>query len=194
MKTIRWIMFVMVFFTVTKGFATKAPKLDVINIQTKKALVIFSSEKPTLFEMTLQNGKGEIICYKKSENPLNEYRKEFDFSELGNGMYTICMNYGNYSVNRELFVSEHKICVGPKVLLYEPYFCLENGVLNVSFLNVSQKNVFLNFYQDGRYITGICLGNDMSLQKRIDLTNLKDGKYKLVLTDWFKDHPFVVQK
>jgi hypothetical protein len=194
MKITRWIISVVAFFIVVVGFATEIPKLDIVTVEGEKALVGFRSEKPVLFEFTLQNSGGEIIYYKKLESPMNEYKKIVDFSEMGNGTYTICLNYRNCSVNRELDVCKNSIKVGPLFQCFEPYFCLKNGILNVSFFNVAQKNVNLNIYQNGKYITGICLGKEMALQKRLDITNLEQGNYKLVLTDWFKDHPFVLQK
>lgn len=183
----------MAFFIVATGFATETLSLDVFAVEAEKVLVDFRSKTPTLLELTLQNSDGEIVYYSKSETLLSKYKEVLDFTEMEKGMYTICMNYGNCSVNCELFVSKNNIKIGPLVQLYEPYFCLENGILNVSFLNVTQKNVYLNIYQNDKYLTGNCLGKDMALQKRLDISNLKGERYQLVLTDWFIDHPFVVQ-
>jgi hypothetical protein len=47
-------------------------------------------------------------------------------------------------------------------------------------------------YKGREFIAKINLGNEMSIQKRLDLSNLKKGKYKVVLNDLFMEHTYVV--
>ena len=187
-------MAVAVIFIALTGSATETPKMNVVKTDAGKARFNISSEKPVPFEMILQNTEGEIFYYKKSERPVNEYEDVFDFANMPKGKYTLSMNYGSCSVNRELNVTKNGILVGPQIRLYEPYFGVKNEMVNISFLNIAQKNVFLNIYQNGKYITGLNLGKNMNLRKKIDISNLEKGNYKFVLTDWFKNHLYVMQK
>ena len=77
---------------------------------------------------------------------------------------------------------------------YEPFFTFDNDNLNVSFLNAPQKNVYFNVYKNNVHIDGATLGNDLVIHKKIDLSNLEEGKYQVILTDEFKDHVFWVTK
>ena len=194
MKTTKLVIATMAIFIVAIGFASEIPKMNIIPVEAEKALVAFNSTSPVIFEITLTKSNGEILYYKKYESPLGEYRKIFDFSEMGNGTYNVNVNYGNCSIVRDLCISNKDIEVGQVVRLYEPYFRFKNDKLNISFLNVSQKDVYLNMYQEGEHITGAKFGKEMSIQKCVDLSKLKDGNYEVIVTDWFNDHSFTVHK
>ncbi len=194
MKRTKWIITTLAFFIVAVGFATETPKMNIIPVENEKALIAFNSGKPTLIELTIKNDDGDILYFKRSEKRVSEYQEIFDFLELGNGDYNVCLNYGNRSINRDLHVLKKEIIVGAAVQMYEPYFTFKNERLNVSFLNISQKNVFLNIYKDGEHLSKSRLGKDMTIQKCFDLSKLDKGDYKVVITDWFKDHSFIVHK
>jgi len=194
MKTTKWVITTLAIFIVAIGFATETPKMNIIPVEAEKALVAFNSSSPVSFEITITKKNGEIIYYKKSKNPLDEYRKVFDFSEMGNGIYNVSMNYGNRSLNRDVCVSKKDIKIGPIVKLYEPYFCYKDGLLNVSFLNIARNSVYLNVYKMGKHVSGLNLGKELSIQKSFDFSKLKNGDYKIVVTDKFKDHSFIVHK
>jgi len=187
-------MIVAAIFIALAGSATETPKMDVVKTDDGKAWINITSEKPVPLEMILQNMNGEIFYYKKSEKSVNAYKDVFNFANMPKGKYTLSMNYGSCSVNRELNITKNGISVGPLIRLYEPYFSIEDGMVNISFLNIAQKKVSLEIYRDGNYITRMSLGKNMNLRKKIDISNLERGKYKFVLTDWFKNHLYVVQK
>ncbi len=193
MKAKNWVITALAFFIVSLANATDTPKMNVVSLGTQKALVSFKSPTAATLEITITNNSGEIVYYKKSEAKLNEYRKIFDFSELGNGNFNVCLDYGLYSINRDLQVSKKTIIVGPAEKLFEPYFFIKNGRINMSFLNVAQKNVHMEVYKNGEYISSTSLGKDMSLQKSIDLSKSGKGNYEIVISDLFKNHRFFVQ-
>ena len=76
----------------------------------------------------------------------------------------------------------------------EPFFCFKDNKLNVSFLNVANKNVYLNVYKDGMHYDGFVFGKGADIQKSIDFSNAEKGKYEVVLTDYFKEHYYTVNK
>ena len=194
MKTKIWVITTLAIFIVAIGFATETPKMNIVPVKAEKALVTFNSEIPVTFEITITKNDGEIVDYKKSKNPVDVYQKVFDFSEIGTGNYNVSLNHGNCSMNRDLHVSKKDIKVGPVVQLQEPYFCYKNGMLNVSFLNLAQNSVYLNVYKNGDHVDGVSLGKELSIQKCFDLSKLKNGNYKIVVTDKFNDHQFMVHK
>jgi hypothetical protein len=193
MKTRNWVLTTLAFIVVTLVNATDATKMNVIPVETQKVLVVFESSTPCPLEISITNRNGDILYYKRIKTRLKEYRKVFDFSELGKGKYNVCLNYGMYSINRNLHVSSKRIEVKQADKLYEPYLCKKDKYINISFFNVAQKNVHLEIYKNGQSIADANLGNDMSIQKRLNLSKLEKGTYELVITDLFKDHRFFVQ-
>lgn len=193
MKTRNWVLTTLAFFIVAIGFAADLPKMNVIQVEADKALVAYDASEATPLEITLTNCHGDILYFKRTKQRYSEYQKIFDFSELGDGNYCVSVNYGNQSVNRDVNIVDDKIAVGPAQQLFEPSFKLDGDMLGISFLNSPQKPVFVNVYQDGKFVNGMKLGKDLCIQKRLDLSRLKKGEYEIVLTDCFKDHRFVAQ-
>ncbi|MCY1722442.1 hypothetical protein OU798_18985 [Prolixibacteraceae bacterium Z1-6] len=193
MKTKTWVLTALAFFIVAIGFATDFPKMNVVPIEADKAMIAYKSVESTPLEITLINCDGEILYYQKTKERYNEYQKILDFSQLGDGDYCVCVNFGNRSISRTVNVNHETIKVGAAQHLFEPYFCMKEGMLDVSFFNCSQKQVYLNIYKNGKYVNGLKLGKDLTIQKRLDLRNLKYGEYEIVLTDVFKDHKYIAQ-
>lgn len=193
MKTRFWVCTTLAFFIVAIGSASDFPKMNVVPVEAEKALVAFSSSEASPLEITLTNSEGEILYFKRTKQRYSEYKKIFDFSELGEGKYCVCVNFGNQSINRKINVQKEGIEVGQAQRLYEPYFCLKDRMLSVSFFNCPCEPVYVNIYHHGRHIKGINLGKEMTVQKYLDLSRLKKGEYEVVLTDRFKDHKFIAQ-
>jgi hypothetical protein len=193
MKTKNWVLTALAFFIVAIGFASDFPQMNVVPIEAEKALIAFDSPEPAPLEITLTNHDGEILYYKRSQKRYSEYKKVFDFAELGTGNYCVCVNFGNKSITRTVDVTKDKILVGPPQRLYEPYFCIKDNKLNVSMFNCPQKQVLVNIYQSGEHISSVKLGKELAIQKCLDLSRLEKGEYKIVLTDYFKDHVYMAQ-
>lgn len=193
MKTKTRVITALAFFIVAIGNAADFPKMNVIQVEAEKALVAYNADQATPLVITLTNCHGDILYFKKTKQRFSEYKKIFDFSELGEGNYCICINYGNQSVSRNLTVSNDQIAAGPSQQLYEPYFKLEGDMLGISFLNCPQKQVYINVYQNGKLVNGMKLGKNLSIQKRLDLSRLQEGEYEIVLSDCYKDHRFMAK-
>lgn len=193
MKTKTWVLTALAILVVATGFATDFPKMNVVQFDGDKALVAYNANEATPLEITLSNKKGDILYFKRTKERHSEYKKVFNFSQLGDGEYTVCMNFGNRSVSRAIKVKGDDITVGATQRLYEPCFKLEDGKLDISMYNGPQKRVYVNIYRNGKHVEGINLGHDLAIQKRLDLTQLKAGKYEVVVTDFYKDHKYIAQ-
>jgi len=196
MKTKIFILATVAIFSALLGFAgaTNIPKMNISQVGDKEAKLSFQSTSPTKFELTVTDENNSVVFFHKSKKKHTDYHGKIDFSELGNGTYCICMNYGNQSLNDKIFVSNKNIQTGTVVHLYEPYMSFDKNKLNFSFLNTVQKQVFLNIYKDGEHVNGFNLGKEFAMQKRFDISNLKRGEYRIVVTDDFKDHIFTLRK
>lgn len=194
MKTSKWVLLTLALLIAAIGFATETPKMNIVANENDKILVSFESATACPVEITITSEDGAIMHNWKTESPQNAVKQLLNLSELENGVYNVTLNYGVMSINRELNIARNEIKVGPPVKLYEPYFCFKNDKLMVSFLNVANKNVYLNVYKDGEHYNGFTLGKGLDIQKCIDFSMAQKGKYEVVLTDHFKEHHFTLSK
>ncbi len=194
MKTVKWGLTTLALFIAAISFATDLPKMNVNATDASKLVVAFESPTASPVELMISDMDGVVLYNWKSEMPEAKISKLYNLSELGDGTFNICINYGTKSVNREVCIKGKNVSVGPAVQLNEPFFSYKNDRLIVSFINVAQKNVFLNIYKDGEHYAGFTLGKNMDIQKCFDFSTAKEGNYEVVLTDFFKEHHYAVNK
>lgn len=192
MKTRIWVVATLVLFVAATTNATNLPKMDVQPLADERVKIEFESNNPYPIELTISQKNGKVVYYAQSKKKGCEYNKTFDFSDLRDGLYKVCLNYGNQSITREVLFDNGQVNIGPVRRYFEPYCKLDNGVLNVSFLNVAEKNVYLRLYRDNKFINGTNLGKDMCIQKRIDLSKLEKGEYNVVLAEELDTHVFAL--
>ncbi|MEE4286620.1 MAG: hypothetical protein V2I31_10735 [Mariniphaga sp.] len=195
MKTKNFVLTAMAVLVAATVFATQLPTMNVIPVQNEKALVAFETMSPANFELSLTNQRGETIYYKKSEEPAQNYKVVLNLQELEDGNYHVNLKHGNCTLDRQITVSNGtNLKVGEEIRMFSPYYNFENNTLRVSYLNNSHKNVFLNIYRDGQYITGKKLGKEMCIQKSLDFSKLEEGIYEVVLINNNNEFQFTVQK
>jgi hypothetical protein len=194
MKTGNLFLAFVVLLTATTVLATETPKTEVLSAQGDKILVNYQSDKPCLFEVSIQTSEGVILHEWKSENPDTTVKKLFNLKELEDGNYQFSLKSGVKSLNSVFSIDGETIEVGPMIELCEPYFNFRNNKLYVSFLNQSMKRVYLNVYKDGAHYTGFDLGKDFDVQKCIDFSMAKKGSYEIVLSESYKPHNYTVNK
>lgn len=193
MKTIYCVFIALAIFIADTGVAAETPKMS-LNFEKDRILVDFKTETPCPVEITVTDNNGDVVYYWQSESAEKSVNHRLKTKELGNGTFTVALKYGCRSINRELCINRKEVKVGPAVQMYEPFFCFENDKLNVSFFNVSNKNVYLNIYKNGNHYDGFKLGKDMDIQKSLDFSMAEEGNYEVVLTDYFKDHHYMISK
>jgi hypothetical protein len=195
MKTKILLLTALAVFVAATGFATQLPTMNVIPVKSEKALVAFEAMSPANFELSLKNQRGETIYYKKSEEPVQNYKLVFDLQNLEDGNYHVNLKHGNCTLDRLITISNGtNLKVGEEIRMFSPYYKFENNLLQVSYLNNSQKSVFLNIFRDGQYVTGKKLGKEMCIQKVLDFSKLEEGTYDIVLTNNNNEFQFTVQK
>ena len=194
MKTKKWVVIALVIFIATTGFATEIPKMNVISTEAENTRVSFESDKAYPIELTIKCDDGTILYYWKSKTPKEKLDRDFDLTNVKCGKYKICLNYGEQGMYRELSVTHDGIFTGPNVQLHQPFFTYSDEKLKLSFLNTGKEDVYLNIYKDGNFITGMSLGNQLDLQRLVDLSNLEKGDYDVVLSDNFSTHHYMVHK
>lgn len=195
MKTKNLVLTVLAVFVAATVFATQLPTMNVIPVENEKALVAFETMSAASFELSLKNQRGETVYYKKSDEPVKNYRLIFDLGNLDEGNYHVTLKHGNCTLDRQITVSNGKnLAVGEETRMFSPYCKFENDILQVSYLNCTQKNVFLTIYSDGQYVTGRKLGKEMCIQKAFDLSKLEKGNYDVVLSNNSSEFQFAFHK
>lgn len=194
MKAIKWVLSTLALLIVAISFATETPKMNIVATENDKILVSFESSTACPVELIITGENGEIMHYWKSDSLKNIVNQRLNLSQLGKGKFNVALNYGVTSINREINITRKEIKVGEPVELHEPFFSFKNEKLNVSFLNVANRNVYLNVFKDGEYYDGMTLGKDVDIQKSIDFSMAGKGRYEVVLSDYFKDHHYNVSK
>ncbi len=194
MKTIKLGLTALALFIAAISFATDSPKMNVTAKDAGKVLISFEAPTASPVELMISDKDGAILYCWKTDIPEAKLNKLCNLAELGDGTFNICVNYGEKSINREVNIKRNNVTVGPPVQLTEPFFNFKNDRLNVSFLNLAQKNVYMNIYKDGEHYDGFTLGKNMDIQKCFDFSNAQNGKYEIVLTEYFKEHHYIVSK
>ena len=194
MKTTTWGLTTLALFIAAISFATDLPKMNVNANDASKLTVSFESPTASPVELIISDRDGAILYSWKSEMPEAKISKMYNLSELGNGNFNICVNFGGKSINREVCIKGKNVNVGPAVQLNEPFFNYKNNRLNVSFMNVAKKDVYLKIYKDGEHYEGFTLGKNMHIQRCFDFSKSQKGTYEIVLTDYFKEHHYIVNK
>ena len=176
------------------GFASNNPKMDIKTLGKNKNVLSFQSEAAFPVEITFRYEGDEILYQWQSKTPVEKLTKVFDLTELTEGKYNVCLNYGEYSISRELKVTGEGIIVGPEIRSNKPYFYYKDDLLKLSFLNASQKEVYFKVYQNNELINQIYMGTNLNMQKMFSLADLNEGEYDVVLSDFFAEHHFTVRK
>ena len=186
MKTIKTIskltmLFAFVAFANTL-MASGNLKVNIVPLTSEKAVVAISNNTVSNFQISIENSNDEIIYYKETAADSKDFRKVFDFSNLPSGDYTLSATIDGATTERAFKVEKNRIAVGKEKTALEPYFTFNEGVLAVSYLNFSEENLLLNFYDNNGLVYSKELGDQFAVTKGFDLSKLASGNYTVVLS------------
>ena len=74
----------------------------------------------------------------------------------------------------------------------EPYFAYKEGVLKLSYLNFSEENLSLNFYDTNELVYSKKIGDKFNVNEGFDLSKLNKGNYSVVLSTDSKSYTYNV--
>jgi hypothetical protein len=194
MKTKVIILTAVAILFITTGYATKIPEVSVIPVDIKKTLVTFKAEEAKKVDLKIKDDRGSILFHEKFQEPTTDFSKIFSFAGLNKGTFTLCLQYDNCCIYRDLTINGRKISVGNEVKVYEPHHRTKDGKVFLSFFNPSMGKVYVSIYENGERLTRRYLGNQLIVQKCIDLSQLDGAKYDFVLSEKYDEHQFTVNK
>jgi len=182
MKTIKFLSTVTAVVIVAISTAVEKPKMEVTPLSIDKAIVSVTNENPAFFEMSIEAENGDLVYYKLTENVSTGFQQTFDFKGLKKGKYLLNVKVDYTTVVRQFKVGYKGIIVGDSELRFDPFFTFENDKLKFSYLNFDEENYRMFLYKNGEKVYSKRIGKDISIQKGFDLSNLKDGNYRVVLS------------
>jgi hypothetical protein len=157
-------------------------KVNILPINSQKAVVEISNTNASNFQISIENQNGETIYYKEASADQKDYRKVFDFSNLEAGDYKLTAAIDGSTTERSFKIDNRKIAVGKEKIATEPFFAYKEGVLALSFLNFSQEDIVVNFYDNNGLIYSKEIGDQFNVNKGFDLSKLASGAYSVVLS------------
>ena len=196
MKTIKTIsklamLFAFVAFANTL-MASGNLKVNIVPLTSETAVVAISNTAASIFQISIENEKGEIIYYKETGADSKDYRKVFDFSKLEAGDYKLAASIDGSTTERSFKIGNKNIAVGKEKSIMEPYFAYKEGVLKLSYLNFSEENLSLNFYDTNELVYSKKIGDKFNVNEGFDLSKLNKGNYSVVLSTDSKSYTYNV--
>jgi hypothetical protein len=190
MKTKQFILAILGLVFVANVYATETPTMNIIPLKDSKTLIAVSQTTPAINEMSIISEEGRIVYFKKSKKEMASYRQIFDLSQLEDGTYQVKLKVGSVTVKRGLNIDDGAISVDEQRTTLAPYFCFDNDLLKVSYLNFSKEDVKVKIYNDTELIHTSKLGNEFTIHSGLDLSKLAKGDYNVLLANadekyWF---------
>lgn len=195
MKTIKFLTTVTAVAIVAIASAVEKPKMNVIPLTADRAIVSITNENAAYFELSVETQNGVMVYYKRSNKPLTDYQKIFDFTDLKEGDYVMNLKVNDTRLSKNFEVDRQGIYVGDSKLTFDPYFSYKDGVLKFSYLNFDRNNLkFMLFSKDGGLIYQKKLGNDFAVSSGYDLSKLASGNYKVILSSFNNEYSYNLEK
>lgn len=167
-------------------------KVNILPLTAEKAVVAISNTEAANFQISIANEKGEFVYFKETDADSKDFRKVFDFSNLEKGDYMLSVTVDDATTERSFKIDNSNIAVGKEKSLIEPFFAYKEGVLKLSYLNFSEDNVSLNFYDSNDLIYTKEIGNKFNVNEGFNLSKLERGTYSVVLSAKDKSYTYLL--
>ncbi len=122
-------------------FASGDMSVNLIPGKNDKALVEINSTVQNKFEIVIENENGDIVFYKRSKSPSENYTKAYNFSDLEDGTYRFIVKSNNEEIERTIDMENGNIRITSKAMDMKPFFSFSNNNLKLPYLNFDQKDV-----------------------------------------------------
>jgi hypothetical protein len=194
MKTKKFFIVITALIIAANVFAIETPKVNITPLKDTKALVTIEHLTPSVNEVTITDGLGKVVYYKKSKNELNGYKKIFDLSQLEEGNYEMSLKSGSVTYKNDLKIENGTITVKKQRKEVEPYVNYQDNKMQVSFLNYENKNAVVKIYKESKLVFSSKLGEEFAIHRVFDLSALKKGDYDVLLASSDREYWFSVSK
>ncbi|WP_372947310.1 hypothetical protein [Mariniphaga sp.] len=194
MKTINLAFTVAALAVATISTAVEKPKMNVVPINSERAIVSVTNENPAIFEVSIKAENGDMVYYKQTSEPVTDFKQIYDFKGLEDGKYVLNLKVNDTKVMNDFQVSGSGIEVGESKVHFAPYFDFKNNELKLSYLNFDQESMKLYFYNSEGLVYETKLGRDFNITSGYDLSKLENGNYKVVLSSYNNEFTYNLVK
>ena len=194
MKTKTSVIAIIAIFLATNVFAAKNLKFNITPLEDSKVLISINVKPSSKPSLTIVNDAGETIYFKRCKNNDNFKKQVFNFSNLENGNYEVKLTTGNTTFKNEMRIHNGVITVNKQNKEVQPYFSLEENLLKISFLNFEESKVEAQVYKKGTLIYEAEFGDNFTIHKGLDISNLEKGYYDLCLTNGHQNYWFSLKR
>lgn len=163
-------------------FAAGNLNVNILPLNNEKAVVAISSLSNSDLSITITNDEGDIVYYRENAGQYENYRRVFNFSDLEDGTYKLKVVSGDLTGERQFQKKHDKISVGNEKTTLKPFFGYRDNILRCTYLNFTNEDVVLHFYDNNQEILYEKVVTGFSIQEAINLSKLKKGNYEAVLT------------
>ncbi|HPF50700.1 MAG TPA: hypothetical protein PK335_03950 [Draconibacterium sp.] len=180
MKTKQFALAILALVLTASASATKIPQMNIVALDDSKALLSAVIDDSSNSEISIQDEAGNIVYYKESKASVG-ISYVFNLRKLENGFYTFKVKTGTASASREVVIQNGKLEVQETKTQLEPYFAIDGNILKVSYLNFDGQDMSLHIYEGDNQVYESGLGNPFVVQKGLNVSDLNNGSYQVVL-------------
>jgi hypothetical protein len=197
MKTISKITFVfaLVAFANT-SFALRFSNLrvDLLPISAESAVVEISTFTNSNFKITVVDNKDRIVFSNENAEPIDNYRVQYDHSNLPDGVYKLTVVSGDLTTERSFRKTLGAIKVGKEKMMIKPFFGYKNGLVRCAYLNFPKEYLTLYLLKKDQLLYTKDLGKTFNMSEAINLSQLDVGSYTAVLSAGGKEYSYQIDK
>ena len=171
-------------FFASVAFASGNLQVNLLSNDTESAIVEISNTKMVNYEIKFVDEYGDRLYRMKTEAPLNELKKHYDLTSLEDGVYWYTVKIDKEKVTKKLEIKNDIVEVVDIRKSAEPYFQHKDKYVDLSMLNFAKEDLKIYVYDEKNALVNEAeLGNDFSINKRVDLSELRPGSYELIVAN-----------
>jgi len=185
MKTVKKLFLgIFAIFFASVALASGNLQVNLLTNETKLVIVEISTSKMVNYEIKLVDEYGDNLYTMKTEAPQYELKKHYDLTNLEDGVYWYTVKIDKEKITKQLEINNGIVEVVDIRKSVEPYFQHKDNYVDLSMLNFAKENIKIYVYDERNSLVDEAeLGNDLSINKRVDLSELRPGSYDLVIAN-----------
>ncbi|WP_372946857.1 T9SS type A sorting domain-containing protein [Mariniphaga sp.] len=183
MKTMKTTI-IAVALTVLASFAYGSGnvKLNMNQTEADRAFVEISNATLTQFEIKVEDVYGDLIFRKKTMEPATSYRKNYDFSALDDGIYTLSVKSEKETNMTKFQIERNEINILEERKVVEPHFAMDGNNWKMSYLNFPMEKTNIYIYDGSQLVYTKSIDPTFAIHEGLDLSKLIPGDYQVVFT------------
>lgn len=152
----------------------------------ESAYVEITNATYTQFEIDVKDQFGDVIFSKKTTEPVINYKRKYDFSELEDGTYTLSVKSEKEKNETQFKIERGVITVISERKTLEPLFKFDNNIWKMSYLNFPMEKMGIYIYdRSNELIYEKNLNTEFAVHEGLDLSKLRPGEYEIVFATGF---------